>query len=114
MGRCALLRLVGVKSYLMCLHSLNQMFEPIEDRLIRDAGRHDPVMFDLLIELDAPFTHSSRLKVIGGKQPATRYLTTAAGLFCSKLRSATLLVSNAARPGPIAATSSRFRPNFAF
>jgi hypothetical protein len=71
-------------------------------------------MFDLLIELDAPFTHSSRLKVTGGKQPATCYLTTAAGLFCSKLRSATLLVSNAARTGPIAATSSRLRPIFAF
>jgi hypothetical protein len=113
MGRCALLRSLGVKSYLLCLHSLNQMFDPIEDRLIRDAGRHDPVMFDL-IELDAPFTHRSRLKVTGGKQPATCYLMTAAGLFCSKLRSATSLVSNAARTGPIAATSSRFRPNFAF
>jgi hypothetical protein len=81
-----------VKSYLLCLHSLKQMFDPIEDWLIRDAGRHDPVMFDLLIEFDTSFTHSSRLKVTGGKQPDTCYHMTAAGLFCSKLRSATLLI----------------------
>jgi hypothetical protein len=46
----------------------------------------------LLIELDTSFTHSSRLKVTGGKQPDTCYHMTAAGLFCSKLRSATLLI----------------------
>jgi hypothetical protein len=53
----ALLILLRVKRGLLGLHPLYQFLDPIKDWLIRDAGRHAPVMFDLLIEFDALFTH---------------------------------------------------------
>jgi hypothetical protein len=53
----ALMILLRVKRGLLGLHPLYQFLDPIKDWLIRDAGRHDPVMFDLLIELGALFTH---------------------------------------------------------
>jgi hypothetical protein len=53
----ALMILLRVKRGLLGLHPLYQFLDPIKEWLIRDAGRHDPVMFDLLIEFDALFTH---------------------------------------------------------
>ena len=53
----ALLRLLRVKCCLLSLHPLNQMFDPIKDRLIRDAGRHETVMLNLPVDLVALLTH---------------------------------------------------------
>jgi hypothetical protein len=80
----ALLRLLRVKRCLLSLHPLNQIFDPVKDWLICDPRRQQTVMLDLTVQFDALFTHGSRLKVTGGKQPATCYPMTAAGLFCFK------------------------------
>jgi hypothetical protein len=53
----ALLRLLWVKRELLSLHPLNQFLNPIKQWLIGDAGRHDTVMVDLLVDLDALLTH---------------------------------------------------------
>jgi hypothetical protein len=74
--------LLGVKCGLLCLHPLDQFFDPLKHKPIRDAGRHVTVMLDFTVEFDALFTHGTRLKVTGGEKLATCYLMTAAGLFC--------------------------------
>jgi hypothetical protein len=56
-AEAASLVLLRVKRGLLGSHPLDQLLDPIKHRLIRDAGGHNQVMFDLLIELDALFTH---------------------------------------------------------
>jgi hypothetical protein len=46
-----------MKRHLLSLHSLNQFLDPIKHWLIRDAGRHVPVMLNLAVEFGALFTH---------------------------------------------------------
>jgi hypothetical protein len=54
-----LLFLLRMKCDLLSLHLLNQYLYPIKHLLIRDAGRHVPVMLDLLVEFDARLTHGT-------------------------------------------------------
>jgi hypothetical protein len=54
----ALLRLIRVKCSLLDLRLLYQFSDPTEQRLIRESGRQTMVMLDLLVEFDAPVTHS--------------------------------------------------------
>jgi hypothetical protein len=68
------------------------MFDPIKDRLIRDAGRHETVMLNLPVDLVALLTHDTRLKATAGsnRPPA---IMTAAGLFCfNRITAVTLLL----------------------
>jgi hypothetical protein len=39
------------------LHILNQFLDTIKGWLIRHAGRHETIMLDFLVNLDAPLTH---------------------------------------------------------
>jgi hypothetical protein len=54
-----LLRLLWMKRQLLSQHPLNQFLDPINHLLIRDEGRHVPVMLDLLVNLNALLTHGS-------------------------------------------------------
>jgi hypothetical protein len=48
-----------MKRGLLGLQPRYQFLDPIKYWLIRDAGRHDPVVFDLLIDFDALFAHGN-------------------------------------------------------
>jgi len=45
-----------MKCGLLILHPLYQLLDPIEYRLIRDAGRHEMVMLDFSVKFDTLFT----------------------------------------------------------
>jgi hypothetical protein len=53
----ALLLLLRVKRGLRSLHSLDQFLDPINRWLIGDSRRHDTIMVDLLIGLNALLAH---------------------------------------------------------
>jgi hypothetical protein len=54
----ALLRLIRVKCNLLDLRPLYQFSDPIKQNLIGESGRQTMVMLDLLVEFNAPVTHS--------------------------------------------------------
>jgi len=56
-AEAALLRLIRVKCGLLSMHPLDQMFDPVKEWLICDPGRHETVMLDLLVDLNALLTH---------------------------------------------------------
>jgi hypothetical protein len=53
-----LLRLIRVKCSLLDLRPLYQFPDPFEQSLIGESGREAVKMLDLLVEFDAPVTHS--------------------------------------------------------
>ncbi len=77
-----------MKGDLLGLRLLDQFLDPIKYWLIRDTGRQNTLMLDLIVEFDTLFAHGIRLKVTGGKQPTACYLMTATEPFCfSQIRS---------------------------
>jgi hypothetical protein len=59
-GAAFLLLLIGVKLGLLGSHILDELIDPINRQLIRDGGRQSSVLLELLVDLDAFFTHDSR------------------------------------------------------
>jgi len=49
--------LLGMKRRLLNLHLLYQFPDPIKHSLIGYSGRNTPILLDLAVEFDAPFTH---------------------------------------------------------
>jgi hypothetical protein len=52
--------LLGMKRRLLNLHLLYQFPNPIKHSLIGYSGRNTPILLDLAVEFDAPFTHCIR------------------------------------------------------
>jgi hypothetical protein len=71
-----------VKCVFFSLQFRNQFFGPVNRDLIAYCEKYSPISLNGFINLDTLLTHGTRLKITGGKQPATCYLMTAAGLFC--------------------------------
>jgi hypothetical protein len=60
--------LFWVKCCLLILHPLCQFLDPIKHWLIRDAGRHVPVMLDLLVDFVALLAHGNSVFARAGSQ----------------------------------------------
>jgi hypothetical protein len=54
-----LARLIGVKLGLLSHRIFDQLIDPINRQLVRDGGRHSPILFQFLVEFDAFVTHDS-------------------------------------------------------